>query len=77
MAPKRTKSQVAEQIRQAIAESGKSRYRVSLESGVDQGQLSRFMAGQNMGLPGLEAIARVLSLEIVVRPARRSQKKGE
>lgn len=76
MAEKRTKSQVTEQIRQAIAKSERSRYRLSLESGINQGQLSRFMAGQNLGVSGLEAIAEALGLEIVVRPARREKKGG-
>ncbi|MGA2033922.1 MAG: helix-turn-helix transcriptional regulator [Thermoguttaceae bacterium] len=69
-----TKSQVAEQIRQAIAKSDKSRYQISMETGVDQGQLSKFMRGQNMRIGALEAIAKALGLEIIVRPVRR--KKG-
>ncbi len=69
-----TESEVAEQIRRAIATGGKSRYAISHETGVDEGQLSRFMAGANMRTAALEAIARSLGLEIIVRPVRR--KKG-
>jgi hypothetical protein len=70
MVEKRTKSEVAETIRDAIRNSKKSRYALSKETGIDQGQLSRFLDGQNMGLPGLEAIAANLGLEIIVRPIK-------
>jgi hypothetical protein len=66
MVKKRSKSEVAESIRQAVLSSGRSRYDIAMASGVDQGQLSRFMLGQNLGLPGLEALAAELGLRIVV-----------
>ncbi len=71
-----TQSEIAEQIRQAITKGDKSRAQISRETGVDQGQLSRFMDGQNIRTAALEAIARSLGLEIVVRPARRQRKGG-
>ncbi len=70
MVAKREKSEVAERIRAAVVASGRSRYDISRASGVDQGQLSRFMGGQNLGLPGLEAIAVALGLRIVVVPVK-------
>lgn len=74
MAQKRTRPQVAEQIRRAIARGEKTRYAISAETGVDQGQLCRFMAGWGLGVEKLEAVAAALGLEIVVRPARRKSK---
>lgn len=69
MVAKRSTSEVADTIRAVIVSSGRSRYDIAVASGVDQGQLSRFMSGQNLGLPGLEAVAAVLGLRIVVLPA--------
>jgi hypothetical protein len=37
----------SELVRRAIAESGETRYAISLKTGVDQAALSRFMAGKS------------------------------
>lgn len=69
------KPHVAEQIRRAIAKGEKSRYAISAETGVDQGQLCRFMGGWSLGVDKLEAVAVALGLEIVVQPAKRKRRK--
>ena len=65
-------SALLEAMRKAIEASGKSRYRISLDSGVSQAQLSRFVNGERgMSAENLERLAKSLGLEIVVRPRRR------
>lgn len=76
MTTKRTKPHVADEIRRAIRRGDKTRYAISAETGVDQGQLCRFMAGWSLGVDKLEAVARSLGLEIVVRPAKCKSKGG-
>ena len=56
----------------AIKASKKSRYRISLECGIDQGTLSRLVRGEaNISPDTAEKIAEALDLEIIVRPKRR------
>lgn len=71
MVKKQTESEVANKIREAILASGRSRYELALAAEIEQSQLSRFLGGQNMGLPGLESLAAVLGLEIVVQAAHK------
>jgi hypothetical protein len=68
---------LTELIQGAIHDCGKSRYRLSQETGIDQGQLCRFMQGQPGGLSfeSVDKVLDALGLEIVVRP--RSKRKGE
>ena len=59
-------------IRKAIGRSPDSRYRIAQESGVSQGQLSRFVHGHTgLSAQALEQVADALGLEIVVRPKPR------
>ena len=59
-------------IRQAIQKSGQSRYAISKATGIDQGQLSKLMAGTcGLSIERLEQLARHLDLEIIVRPRQR------
>lgn len=74
MAHKRTKPQVAERIRREIARGKKTRYAISAETGVEQSQLCRFMAGWALGIDKLELVAKALDLEIIVRPIERKPK---
>lgn len=66
---------VLDEIRRAIERSGVSRYRISQETGIDQGQLSKLMAGTSgLSIERLEQLARYLDLEIIVRPRQRRRK---
>ena len=57
----------SDQIRQAVDSSGRSRYRICKEAGIDQATFSRFMSGKvGMALPTLDALADVLGLDIVM-----------
>ena len=65
---------IYDDIRQAIAASDKSRYRLWQETGISQGQLSEFMAGtKGLSVEALETLAECLELEITVRPMKRSK----
>jgi len=68
-------AKMIEQIRRALEASGKTRYRISQESGISQGQLSRLVSGERgLTVDTLERLAECLGLEITIRPKRR--KKG-
>ena len=74
MVEKTNKSEVAERIREVVTGCGRSRYALARAAGIEQSQLSRFMGGANMGLPGMEALAAVLGLKIVVEPLKPKEK---
>lgn len=57
----------SDQIRRAIRDCGLSRYRIAEEAGVEQASLSRFMAGSGITTTTLDAIARVLRLEVTMK----------
>lgn len=62
-------SQILDTIRKAIEVGGKTRYKLSKETGIDQAQLSRLMAGkEGVSVENLERLAEALGLEIVIRP---------
>jgi hypothetical protein len=62
-------------IRAACKGYSESLYALSKESGVDQGQLRRFVAGQqSIGLTTAEKLGRVLGIELKAPKQRR--KKG-
>jgi hypothetical protein len=67
---------ITELIQDAIRSSGVSRYAISKTTGIDQGQLCRFMQGQPGGLSfdSVDKVLDALELEVVIRP-RRSTKK--
>ncbi len=43
---KRKKTRLSDQVRQAIDDSGLSRYRIAQESGIDESALAKFYNGQ-------------------------------
>jgi transcriptional regulator with XRE-family HTH domain len=56
---------LADQLRQAIQESGMTLYRLSQESGVTRQQLSRFMRGErDLGLTIADKVCSVLGLDL-------------
>ena len=65
-------SQLVKEMQKVIRDCGKSRYAISQETGVDEGQLSRFMSkGYGISLETLELIADCIGYEITARPKRR------
>ncbi len=65
---KRKKSTVTEGIRQAVLDSGHSLNEIARQTGVDVGNLSKFVSGQRgLSLEKLDALCKFLGL-FVVRP---------
>ena len=60
-------STLSTQVRRAIRDCGLTRYRIAQESGVEQGTLARFMAGSGVTTTTLDAIAKVLRLEVTMK----------
>jgi hypothetical protein len=58
-------------LRRSIRESGKSRYAISCETGIDQATLSRFLRGGGLSLDTVDKLMNVLGLE--VRPRRKAR----
>ena len=58
----------SEQLRQAIDQDERSRYRISMETGIPQGQLSRFMHSKGgLSLRSIDRLCSCLELTIAVR----------
>ena len=67
-----TMAPILDDIRKAIEASGKSRYRISQDTGISEGRLSGLMAGtKGLSIETLERLVKYLGLEIVIRPKRR------
>jgi hypothetical protein len=70
-----TMQAIYEQLRKAIQSSEKTRYKLWQETGIDQGQLARFMAGgAGLSVENVEELIKALGLEIIIRPKRRQPK---
>lgn len=62
-------SEIFDQLRQAIRTSEKTRYKLWQETGIDQGQLARFMAGESgLSVESTEELIEALGLEVIIRP---------
>jgi transcriptional regulator with XRE-family HTH domain len=60
---------IGDQLRQAIERSGKSRYRISQESGVSQSVLSRLVSGERgISTTTVDALLAALELKVVLKP---------
>ena len=69
-------SQIYDKLRRAIERGPKKRYRLSKETGIEQSQLSRFMAGTcGLGIEAVEKLAKALGFELVLRRRSRKRKK--
>lgn len=72
---------LADQLRHAIAWSGKTRYRIALESGISQAVLSRFVNNQReLSLSHVDTLCKNLGLRIVLQPSsgkKRRQNKSD
>jgi transcriptional regulator with XRE-family HTH domain len=56
----------AQQIRQAVRESGLTPYRICKDTGIDQGQMSRFLSGQMwLGEDTMNRLAEYLGWRLV------------
>jgi transcriptional regulator with XRE-family HTH domain len=77
MAKKRTKSKkLTDQLRQAIDDSGMTRYRIAQETGISESTLSKFYLGQRgLSMEALNALGECLQLTIHL--GRKPDKKGQ
>jgi transcriptional regulator with XRE-family HTH domain len=63
-----SKTGFSEQLRQAIARSGLSQYRLAKLSGIDQSQLSRFMNGERgLSIEGIEKICELIGARLAIK----------
>lgn len=73
---KRKHMPLTEQLRQAIDQSGYTRYRIAQETGVSESTLSLFANGnRGLSMEAMDAVGQFLELEIVSR--RKPTKKGK
>ncbi|MFZ1936664.1 MAG: helix-turn-helix transcriptional regulator [Thermoguttaceae bacterium] len=75
MAKKRS-NLMSDQLRQAIDDSGLTRYRISKETGISETALSLFYNGQRgLSMKALNALGKYLELKIVM--GRKPEKEGK
>jgi len=69
-------TKISDQIRAAIEASDVTRYRIALETEIDEGTVSRFMAGKaGLSMKALDRLGEYLGLDITVRPKSRTKGK--
>lgn len=69
------RAKFGDQVRRAIRDSGLSLYRVSMETGISQSMLSRFMAGKmGISLDSLDKIGDLIGLKVSLDPAAATHK---
>ena len=67
---------IEKQLKQAIIESGMSRYRISKESGLTESQLSYFVNDKrSLTLPAAAKLAKVLGLELTSKKRKKVKRK--
>ncbi len=72
---KRATNSLTEQLRQAIADSGFTRYEISRQTGIDESALAKFYNGhRGLSMEALNALGDFLKLKITL--CRKSRKKG-
>ncbi len=75
MAKKRTKL-LTDQVRQAIDDSGLTRYRIAKETGISESALAQFYNGhRGLSMEALNALGEFLQLTITL--GRKPDKKGK
>ena len=63
---------VIDRLREAVMKSEVSRYRIAIETGISESQLSRLVSGERgLSIDTAERLAEYLGFEIVIRPKRR------
>lgn len=75
MAKKRS-NQLTDQVRQAIDDSGLTRYQIAKETGIDESALAKFYNGhRGLSMEALNSLGEFLELKIVL--GRKPQKKED
>jgi len=69
---------VLDNIRKAIKECGKSRYRIAKDLNLNESHLSKFMRGDaGFGVDRLMELVDYLGMELIVRPKKEIVKSGK
>jgi transcriptional regulator with XRE-family HTH domain len=64
---KRGSKLLSDQLRQALDECGLSRYQISLQTGIDQSQLSRFVHGTaKLSMDSMDKLGEALNLKLTM-----------
>lgn len=64
---------LTDQIRQAVDQSGQSRYRLCKTLGIPESSMSRFMAGGGLSFENLDKLADLLGLRLAARKRRKGR----
>lgn len=73
---KRTTKKLTDQLRQAIDDSGLTRYQIAKEAGIDESALAKFYNGhRGLSMEALNALGECLKLTITL--GRKASKKGK
>jgi transcriptional regulator with XRE-family HTH domain len=76
MGKSRTMAKMTDQLRQAIDDSGLTRYRIAKETGISEATLSKFYLGQRgLSMEALNALGECLQLTIQL--GRKASTKGK
>jgi DNA-binding phage protein len=68
---------LSDQLREAVRRCGKSRYRISQETGITQAQLSRFVNGHaDLALATIDKLIECLGLKIKIDNKASSKKRN-
>jgi transcriptional regulator with XRE-family HTH domain len=63
---------VMDDLCRAMKTSGKSRYRLWKETGIDQSHLAKLLSGKaGLSVENMQRLAAALDLEIIIRPVKR------
>ena len=63
------KHAISDQLRQAIRDCGKTRYRISVETGISESILSRFVnRGAGLSLANIDALCQSIGAVLVLKP---------
>ena len=78
MPKKKQRLSLSDELRQAVEQSEVSRYSIWQQTGIDQGTLSKFMAGdRGLSIESIDKLADLLGLHICTADAERSRPKGK
>jgi transcriptional regulator with XRE-family HTH domain len=69
---------ILDAIREAIEASGKTRYRIAKDMGLNESHLSKLMRGEaGLSVESLTKLAEYLGLELVIRPKKGKAIRGK
>jgi transcriptional regulator with XRE-family HTH domain len=70
--PKKQTKPMSERLKEAIEQSGKTRYRIAQDTEIAESALSRFMSGERgLSMESLDRLLEYLGLEVVARKSKR------